>query len=251
MVSEPAKMPRVATLPAPRPLSARLAAVADAIAPGASVADVGTDHALLLAWLRATGRIVRGVGIDLRPGPLAQARRTLQTTTDTANTAEVELRRGDGLSPLRPGEVDTAVLAGMGGATILRLLEAAPQVVARLTSVVLQPNTDWTEVRRFIARRGWPLRDESMVHERDKFYVVLRVDPRPGPPARWSEDELRLGPRLLAARCPTHLAWLRHELARTDRALRRVSRHRAPDDPRRRALHAHAQRLARALPPGR
>lgn len=243
MATRPAKMERVQQCPAPRPLKARLHAVAEAVAPGASVADVGTDHALLLAQLRATGRIARGIGIDLRPGPLAQARRTLEA----AGTARVELRRGDGLTALRPGEVDTAVLAGMGGATIVRLLDAAPLVVARLDALVLQPNTDWTEVRRFIARRGWSLRHESMVQERGKFYVILSVDPRSAEPPRWSEDELWLGPRLLAAPSPTHQAWLRHELRRVDRARRRVGLHRAPDDPRLRDLHDRARRLRRAL----
>ncbi|MEM9457238.1 MAG: class I SAM-dependent methyltransferase [Myxococcota bacterium] len=232
---------------APRPLSARLHAIANAIPAGARVADVGTDHAQLLAWLHAAGRITRGIGIDRRPGPLAQARHTLHTT----NTVGVELRLGDGLTPLRPDEVDTAVLAGLGGLTMVRLLEAAPAIVERLTGLVLQPNTDWTEVRRFIARRGWSLEDESMVEDRNKFYVVLRVDPRPGPPLRWSEDELLLGPLLLLTRPPAHTAWIHHELRRIDRALHRIERHRDQNDPRAQDLRTHARRLRRALPPER
>lgn len=232
---------------APRRLSARLHAVAEAVPPGARVADVGTDHAQLLAWLYAAGRIARGIGIDRRPGPLAQARHTLRSTSTTG----VELRLGDGLTPLRPGEVDTAVLAGLGGLTMVRLLEAAPAIVERLTGLVLQPNTDWTEVRRFIARRGWSLEGESMVEDRSKFYVVLRVDPRPGPPLRWSEDELALGPRLLLTRPAAHTAWVHHELQRIDRALHRIGRHRDRDDPRAQDLRALALRLRRALPPER
>lgn len=233
--------------PSTKPLPARLRAVAEVITAGARVADVGTDHAQLLAWLHTTGRIAHGIGIDVRPGPLAQAQRTLATT----GADPIELREGDGLRPLVPGEVDTVVLAGMGGARIERLLDASPTVVDRLTSLVLQPNTGWAGVRRFIARKGWVLAHESMVEDRGKFYVVLGVRPTPGPPPSWSEDDLVLGPRLLIARPTTFEAWLRHELARTDRALGRVTARRASDDPRVVELRTHAHRLRAALEPGR
>ena len=245
-----------------RELSARLRAVAEAVPRGARVADVGTDHAQLLAWLRAAGRIAAGIGIDVATGPLQQARRTLEL----AGVDGVELRQGDGLHPLRPGEVDVVVLAGMGGARIVRLVQASPGVVSGLRALVLQPNTDWVLVRRALATRRWALRDEQMVEDRGKFYVVLTVEPRArdehasaaatAAAARaWSEDALVLGPRLLVERPPAFVAWLRHELRRTERALGRalagaVPGHDRPDaraDARVLALRAHADRLREAL----
>lgn len=230
-----------------RELSARLRAVAEAVPTGSRVADVGTDHAQLLAWLRASGRIAGGIGIDVVAGPLEQARRTLAAV----GVEGVELRRGDGLQPLRPGEVDVVVLAGMGGARIVRLLEAQRQQVEGLRMLVLQPNTDWVLVRRLIAERGWSLLGERMVEDRGKFYVVLTVEPRPGPAPQWSEDALLLGPRLRIERTPEFVAWLRHELRRTESAQRRASRARDRSDsqpsPRETALRVHAEHLRRAL----
>jgi tRNA (adenine22-N1)-methyltransferase len=223
--------------------SARLRAVADAVPPGSRVADVGTDHAQLLVWLRACGRIGVGIGIDVVPGPLAQARRTLAD----AGVDGVELRQGDGLQPLRPGEVDVVVLAGMGGTRIVRLLQASPAVVDGLDVLVLQPNTEWVAVRRWVAARGWALAGESMVEDRGKHYVVLVVRPRPGGDPGWSEEELELGPRLLVERPPAFLAWLRHELRRTEKAAARATGSRGPDDPRAVALHGRAQRLRLVL----
>ncbi len=233
-------------------LSPRLRAVADVVPPGARVADVGTDHAQLLVWLVAHGRVGAGNGIDVNAGPLAQARRTLAAT----GVSGVELREGNGLEPLRPGEVDVAVLAGMGGARIVRLLDACPAVVDGLRGLVLQPNTDWVLVRRWVAARGLWLAGEAMAEDRGKFYVVLDVRPqaRAGHDApRWSEDELELGPRLVMERPPAFLAWLRHELARTERAAARVaaSGHASEPraDPRLAALKQHATRLRRVLGP--
>lgn len=228
-----------------RSLSSRLRAVADAIPPRARVADVGTDHAQLLAWLRRAGRIDRAIGIDVVSGPLRQAQRTL----DAAGTPDVELRCGDGLTPLRPGEVDTAVLAGMGGPKIIELVDAAPAVVDGLQTLVLQPNTDWTAVRRWIAGHRWPLRDEQLVEDRGKFYVVLVVRPRPQVDPGWTDDELVLGPRLLREPTPVFSRWLRHELGRTERALTRATPAEGGGAPHVVDLREHAQRLRRALSP--
>lgn len=211
---------------------------------GARVADVGTDHAQLLAWLCAHGGAAGGVGIDVNPGPLAQARRTLVD----ASVRGVELRLGDGLGPLVPGEVDVVVLAGMGGARVVRLLDARPDVVAALQRLVLQPNTEPAAVRRWVMERGHALEGEAMVEDRGKHYVVLDV--RPGAPQRatraWTDEELELGPRLLAERPPAFVAWLRHELARCERAAERCRLGRGSSE-RRAALHDRASRLRRVL----
>lgn len=243
-------------------LSLRLCAVADAVPPGSRVADVGTDHAQLLAWLVASGRAVAGIGIDVNEGPLMQARRTLAA----AGIEGVELRRGDGLAVLRPGEVDVVVLAGMGGTRIVRLLDRGPTVVDGLQALVLQPNTEWVLVRRWVAARGLLLAGETMVEDRGKHYVVLDLRPQAraghdapawSPPwsPPWSEDELELGPCLVMERSPTFLAWLRHELARTERAAARVAASGDPSEPqadsRLAALHQRAIRLRRALGPSR
>lgn len=225
-------------------LTPRLRAVAELVPAGASVADVGTDHAYLLAWLRARGRVPRAIGIDVVEGPLRQARQTLST----AQVSGVELRRGDGLQPLRPGEVEAVVLAGMGGARVVRLLDRSPAVVAGLSRLVLQPNTDWAQVRGWVMTHG-RLLEERMVEDRGKYYVVLAVQPGTGEgqAPRWSEDQRVLGPRLLEERPEVFEAWLRHELRRVERALVRAERGRGHEDERVARLRAHRRRITVAL----
>ena len=75
---------------------------------GRSVADIGTDHGRLPAWLLRTGKVSHVIATDRAQGPLSGARARL-------GGLSVELRLGDGLSVLDPGEVHTAVFAGMGG----------------------------------------------------------------------------------------------------------------------------------------
>ena len=106
-------------------LDARPAAAAHLVRPGLPVADIGCDHGKLTAALALSGLYPRVIGSDLRVGPLEKARRTLAAAhcQDRA-----ELRLGDGLSVLRPGEVGTVVIAGVSAQTAWQMLEAAPWV---------------------------------------------------------------------------------------------------------------------------
>ena len=52
------------------PISNRLLACCDYIAPGDRVADVGCDHGYLGIHLLLTGLASRVIAADIRPGPL-------------------------------------------------------------------------------------------------------------------------------------------------------------------------------------
>jgi len=58
-----------------------------------------------------------------------------------------DFRLGDGLAPLEPGEIDTVVIAGMGGETIIGILEADPAKTRSFSKYILQPRTK-TELLR-------------------------------------------------------------------------------------------------------
>ena len=197
-------------------LPPRLAEVARHVLPGHPLADVGTDHAQLPAALVASGRVPSAIAIDNKQGPLEHARRTLADR----GIGTVELRHGDGLSPLAPGEVATVVLAGLGGARIIRLLQAG-STLPSLRRLVLQPNTDWTAVRRFIAQRRFALLEETMVTDRDHVYLTLVVDPSVAVDNPWAADEdaLALGPLLTITRPPAWRQWVAAERTRLERVL--------------------------------
>ncbi len=159
-------------------LSARLAAIASLIEAGDRVADIGTDHALLSAYLVLSGRTPKVIASDVRSGPLAAATHTL-ARWGVAHV--VELRMGHGLEVLTPGEVDTIVVAGMGGLRIVGLLQQRPDIVAKSRRIVLQPNTDALVVRTFVGSRGLAIVDDRLVHDRGKDYSIIAVEHEPLP----------------------------------------------------------------------
>ena len=101
-------------------LSFRLQAVAELVTGGYRMADIGTDHAYVPICLVKAGRIPGAIAADVNKGPLLRAAEHIK-----ANRLEnqIETRLSDGFSALKPGEVQSAVLAGMGGGLMIRILK--------------------------------------------------------------------------------------------------------------------------------
>ncbi len=159
----------------PPVLDARLAAAAALVRPGQAVADIGCDHGKLTAHLAASGLYPKVIGADLRPGPLARARLTLEKAclTDAA-----ELRLGDGLSVLAPGEVGTVVIAGVSAQTIIDILSAAPWALEKGgPRCVLVPATKHDVLRRWLYENGFALLRDLPVRAAGRWYAVLAAEP--------------------------------------------------------------------------
>ena len=143
-------------------LPRRLRAVAEAIPAGASVADIGCGDGQLTLHLRQ--REHRVVPTEHRPGPAARARERLG-----------DCRFGNGLEPIAPGEVDVAVIAGMGGNTIRGMLERQPGVARAFERLVLQPQQRVAELRSWLEEAGYDLLAEHEAVDRRRPYTVLVV----------------------------------------------------------------------------
>lgn len=186
----------------------RLARLADYVIPGAVVADIGTDHALLPVYLVRQGICSRVIACDLHPGPLESARRTI---TQYGLEGRVELRRGYGLQPLSPGEASVIVIAGMGGAKIRDILAASPVVLGDVRRLILQPQGGEALLRRWLLENGWALFDEELVYEGGRFYVILISESAKNTTAHqcFEDSLLEIGPKLLEKRHPLLLSYIR------------------------------------------
>ena len=101
-------------------LSKRLSAVAKMVPVNTTLVDVGTDHAYLPVYLCEQGICPHVVASDVAPGPLSSA----SAHTAQAGLADrIDCRLADGLSAVSIGEMDGAVLCGMGGKLMMRLYQ--------------------------------------------------------------------------------------------------------------------------------
>ncbi len=202
-------------------LTPRLRAAADLVPSGVRLADVGTDHAYLPAALILEGKIPFAVAADLRQGPLARARATVRTW---GLEGKVAFRLCDGLSGIRPGEVDAAVIAGMGGETIANILAAAPWTRERDLPLILQPMSSMPDLRAWLIGNGYRIVTEVLAREGELLYTALSV--RAGEEKPYAPAELWAGKNRPD---PLRGVWLDRWLDRAGRAISGLSQARRGD----------------------
>lgn len=190
-------------------LSKRLKAIAQLIPKGSLMADIGTDHAFLPVYLVQQGIVPRAIAGDIHPGPIKMAARTV---SEAGLTAKIEVRLGDGLAVLQPGDMEpegnwgfTSVIAGMGGGTIQAILAANPQITSKINLLVLQPMVDAGPLRAWLLAQGWELVIEELVEEEGRLYEILAAQPAVAQEEIVTETDqvlLEVGPLLLANHHP-------------------------------------------------
>ncbi len=154
-------------------LGERLSLVASFVRQGSRLADIGTDHAYLPVELVKSGRCKSALACDLRKGPLENAREHVERA---GLFEKIECRLGDGLSPVKAGEADDIVLAGMGGETIVSILAACPFIRDNALRIIAQPMTHPEDLRRYFSENGFAVRCEQAVLEDKKPYLVLYAE---------------------------------------------------------------------------
>lgn len=200
-------------------LTPRLQAVAKLVAPGAALADIGTDHAYLPVWLLLHGRIRKAIAADLRQGPLDRARLTAQ---QYECSGDISFRLCDGLAGIGPEEADTIVIAGMGGETIAAIIDAAAWTRNERYTFILQPMSAQPELRAWLWRNGFDIQKEEIICEAEKLYNVFVVKfSTPIPMSVGEEWAGRQTPELVQPYRGEYLARL---LEKTERAICGISR---------------------------
>lgn len=216
-------------------LSGRLQAVASLVTAGHRVVDIGTDHAYIPIYLVRKGLADSAIAMDINEGPLKRAKEHVK---ESGMEGKIGLRLSDGFEKLRPSEADTAVLAGMGGPLMIRLLKEYPETVLSLQELILQPQSEIAKVRAFLLEEGFFFLREDMVKDDGKYYPMMKVSPRHGGSAGrteavrgvdksrmqdrpevcdtkksriWDETEVRYGKLLLEMRHPVLREYLDRE----------------------------------------
>ena len=151
-------------------ITPRLDVLAGLVPTSDTMADIGTDHAYIPIRLCSGRKVKRAIASDIHEGPLQKAQKHIyeENLEDCIQT-----RLGSGLSVLRPGEADGAVIAGMGGTLICDILEAEPDICCAFRWLVLQPMTHAADLRRWLALHGWRIQKEKFALEDTKLYEMF------------------------------------------------------------------------------
>ena len=153
-------------------LSERLNAIADYIEPGASVADIGTDHGHLPVYLAQNGLASSIIASDISAGSLEAA---LKSASKYGVKDSIQFIVAPGLSGICRSDADTVVLAGMGGETIASILEGARWPGSCGVRLVLQPQSKIGELCSCLREYGFVIVDAKLVRDDGRLYVVMLV----------------------------------------------------------------------------
>jgi tRNA (adenine22-N1)-methyltransferase len=147
-------------------LDKRLAACAALVRRRSTVADIGTDHALLPIFLWQSGW-TDIIASDVNEGPLNSARENI-----TKHGAGIRLVLSDGFEQLPPR--DDVIIAGMGGELIAEILAGCKHKNAD-TRFILQPMTRQEVLRRELDSMGFEIIEEIIVQCTRKTYTIIHT----------------------------------------------------------------------------
>ena len=206
------------------PISKRLLCCASMVQSGSRVADIGTDHGYLGIYLLQSGAARHVIACDLRKDPLENARRNAKLF---GVDGEMEFRLSDGLEKILPDEVDTVVMAGMGGDLIQKILSQCPWRKREGLQFILQPQSAGNVLRRWLCEDGFEIQREEPVQDGHFLYTVMDI--RQGEPAPLTPGTEYASPALLASGIPlvgNYLARVENALQETVRGLTNAEKQR-------------------------
>lgn len=153
-------------------LSKRMTLLASMVTAGSRLADVGTDHGYIPIALVQEGKIPSAIAMDVNRGPLSRAEEHIHSC---GLDGCIETRLSDGLQMLKPGEADTVLIAGMGGALTIRILRGGKHCLDTVKELILQPQSEIHLVREYLGRNHFRIEEEDIVLEDGKYYPMMRV----------------------------------------------------------------------------
>jgi tRNA (adenine22-N1)-methyltransferase len=130
---------------------------------GESAADIGTDHGYVPMLLIRDNISPMVIMSDISEGSLAKAKETFELTGLRCEPSW--FRVGDGLDTIETGEVDDIIIGGLGGFTIIGILEDDIDKSRSFSKLILQPRKHSGNLRYYLYTHGWDITDESLAPE--------------------------------------------------------------------------------------
>lgn len=169
-------------------LSKRIHALANTVIDGHTIADIGTDHGYVPMLLVKSGKCPRAIMSDISEGSLAKARETFALCGLDVDPAD--FRIGDGLDTVEAGEVDEIIIGGLGGHTIVDILDADISRSKTFKRIVMQPRKHSGTLRCYLYTHGWDIESEQLAEEGKFACEIITAIPVEG----FDPDELREAP---------------------------------------------------------
>lgn len=183
-----------------RPITpdARLSEALDMLGKCGAFADIGADHGRLSAAALLQGRAEHALISDISEKALSKAR-ALIARLGLEERATFAVSDGlDALDALGGRRADAVFILGMGGGTAGGILRRGRD---RLNgaALIMSAHSDIPVLRAAVCDIGYRIRDERVVRDGGRFYVLMKCLPALPDERPYDEKELYLGAGLMSA----------------------------------------------------
>lgn len=132
-----------------------------------SIIDIGTDHGYVPIYLCQLDKIDYAIAADINSGPLEKANQNISQYNLEDKITTILSNGFKNIDKV----VDTAIIAGMGGNLIIDILKN--NYTNKLKQIVVQPQLDIYDVRKFLHNIGFSINNEEMIVEQNKYYNII------------------------------------------------------------------------------
>lgn len=203
-------------------ISNRLKCIASMVKECKSIADIGTDHGYLPIYLINNDICDRAIASDINLGPLNRAKDNVERHR-LGN--EIICRQGAGLNTIKKGEVDCAVIAGMGGNLIRDILEERMDVFTSLKYAILQPVQNPEVLRKYLYGNGFEIMDEEICFDENKYYEIIKVscDKHKNYPLPKDDNFYEIGEKLIEKKHSLLKEYITYKIAKNEKILYNIA----------------------------
>ena len=153
-------------------LSKRLMKIASYVNYCEAIADIGTDHGYIPIYLVKNNKCNSAIASDINKGPIEKASTNIRFE---GLSEKIKCLLGGGLKPLKVGEVNGVIIAGMGGNLIRDIILEDIEKVKLYDFLILQPAQNPEVLRDFLYNNNFEILNEDLILDDGKFYELFKV----------------------------------------------------------------------------
>ncbi len=136
---------------------------------GGVVADIGCDHGKIMNKLLKDGIVKYAICSDISQQSAEKARQLF--AINLIDPSRYEIIYGDGFENIDTSKLDCAIIAGMGGEEIIKIISATKSLPKTL---ILQPQKHEIDVKKYVLTRGYAIVGDIIIYDVGKFYNVIK-----------------------------------------------------------------------------
>lgn len=146
-------------------MTERLKALASFINKSDIVADIGCDHAYLAIYLKKFKLCEDIIAVDINNSALNNAINNIKK-----ENLNIKTYLSDGLENVPKSNLNTLIISGMGATSILHIMDTIQK--ENIKKIIIQSNNDLYFLRKNLLKKGFILKNEKIIYEKDHFYVI-------------------------------------------------------------------------------